>query len=73
MGAAIGIVAGLALLGMLSGRANNGPFLQRFHENRMDRVHNRAEARAHRQGRPGPYTIIRYEQPKPVRTYHVMP
>jgi hypothetical protein len=66
----IAAVAGIAVLGALLGGNKGG--LQTFHQNRMDRMHNRAEVRAHRMGRPGPYAVIRHEPQQPVRsiTYH---
>lgn len=74
MGATIGIVAGLALLGAIMGK--NGSDGRSFHEKRMDRVHNRTEMRSHRanarHGISAPYSQIRYERPQPVRTMHTV-
>lgn len=72
----IAAVAGIAVLGALLGGNKNGGFLTDFHEHRMDRVHNRAEAHRHkndaRHGVGGTYTTIHFEQPKPVRTAHTV-
>lgn len=70
MGAGIAIAAGVALLALLGG-GGGGNVVQNIHENRMDRVHNRVEVRAHRTnarvGVAADYTVIRQERHRPER------